>query len=74
MAIMARPGLWLTAARVLGRMIPRRWWARPPFLPVPSRGYMKFRLETQYGTPTAPTEPGDVLEYLAWVKQWDRQR
>jgi len=55
-------------------MTPRRWWARPPFVPLPSRDYLRFRLETQYGSGTAPTEPGDVVEYLSWVKQWDRGR
>jgi len=73
-AILLRPGLWSTALKVLVRMTPRRWWSHPPFLPVPSRDYLRFRLETQYGSSTAPTDPNDVLEYLSWVKQWDRGR
>jgi hypothetical protein len=44
----------------------RRWYARPPFLPLPPRAYVDWRLETTYGDPHA-RPPADELErYLAW--------
>jgi hypothetical protein len=48
-----------------------RWWRRPPFLPVPDADYVRFRLETQYGTGGAP-DPADVVVYLRWCRDQDR--
>ncbi len=75
-AIVRRPSLWLTAMVQIFRLAPRRWWARAPFLPVPPREYMEFRLVTQYGgghgQPLQTAEPVDVVDYLRWCKEWDR--
>jgi hypothetical protein len=59
-AVAARPRLWPTALRQARRLVPSRWWARAPFVPVPDRDYLRFRLTTQYG---------DVVSYLAWCAQ-----
>jgi hypothetical protein len=71
-ALARRPSLWLTAVRQCWVMAPRRWWAQRPFLPVPRRDYMRFRLETQYGAPSGSgqhhIEPADVLNYLSWCR------
>lgn len=69
-AVLVRPQLWPTAVRVVWRLVPMRWWARPPFLPVPSRSYMRFRKEAQYGDSQTPFRPADVLNYLMWVRTW----
>jgi hypothetical protein len=78
MVVLARPTLWWVALRVGGRIVRSNWWRRPPFLPVPSRSYIRFRLETQYGTigsrelgAMAHTVAGDVLKYLRWVREWE---
>ena len=56
-------------------MAPSRWWRRAPFLPVPSPAYVRFRLETQYGTSPGQDVTSrvarDVLKYLQWVAAWD---
>lgn len=68
-AVVRRPGLWSTAvgqARRLGR---RRWWARAPFLPVPDRDWLRFRLETQYGDPAHPPVAADVVTWLEWARR-----
>ena len=68
-AVATRPRLWATAlgqARALAR---RRWWARPPFLPLPDRRWLAFRLETQYGDPRHPPVPNDVLTWLEWARR-----
>jgi hypothetical protein len=65
--VLARPDLWPTALRAAGRLARPRWWSRPPFLPVPDRAYLAFRLETQYGADGAPA-PGDVVTYLEWCR------
>jgi hypothetical protein len=66
-AVLARPRLWPVALRQARRLAPPRWWARPPFLPVPDRGYLEFRLVTAYGTVGRPARR-DVVEYLEWCR------
>jgi hypothetical protein len=67
-AVLVRPSLWGTAIVQVFRLARRRWWARPPFLPVPDRDYLRFRLETQYGDPDHSIEPLDLLTYLRWCR------
>jgi hypothetical protein len=52
-------------------MTRRRWWTRPPYLPVPDRRYMRFRLETAYGT-DGPGRAADVVRYLEWCRASER--
>jgi hypothetical protein len=62
------PRLWATAWRQYRSTVPRRWWGRRPFLPVPASDYMRFRLQTQYGSADHRIEAADVLNYLSWCK------
>lgn len=66
------PSLWLTAARQARRTVARGWWRRRPFLPLPSAGYLRFRLVTQYGDADHPPDVDDVLNYLRWCRTWER--
>ena len=68
-AVLCRPSLWITALTQLFRLTPRRWWARAPFLPVPTREYIRFRVLTQYGERGHTLEVADVLSYLRWLKE-----
>jgi hypothetical protein len=67
-AVAARPSLWGTAIVQTLRLARPGWWRRAPFIPVPDRGYLRFRLETQYGDPTHPIEPQDIVAYLKWCR------
>ena len=67
---MAHPTLWSTALRMWARTTPADWWRRPPFLPVPDRGYVRFRLETAYGRVTPPAAH-DLLAYLRWCREYE---
>jgi hypothetical protein len=70
--VVAHPRLWPTAISQGWRLVPNRWWTRAPYLPMPSRSYLRFRLLTHYGeTPHRP-EPDDVLNYLRWCRDWQR--
>lgn len=71
-AVVARPSLWTTALRQGARLVPAGWWRQAPFLPLPSRPYLEFRLLTQYGDNAHRTEPADVLNYLRWCRDWQR--
>lgn len=69
-AVLPRPTLWFTAVRIALRMARRRWWCRPPFLPVPSAAYVRFRLQTNYGDSAAVPTTDDVVHYLTWCRDW----
>jgi hypothetical protein len=71
-AVLTHPTLWAVAVRTWWRTTPPRWWASAPFLPVPSREYLRFRLVTQYGRNDADISPDDVLNYLAWCRRQTR--
>lgn len=71
LAVAGRPRLWCTAVRQWRRTTPHGWWKRRPFLPVPSRDYLTFRMVTQYGSADHRIEPVDVLNYLAWCRYND---
>ncbi len=71
-AVVRRPALWPTAVRAVRRTATPGWWHRRPFLPVPSGDYLRFRMVTQYGETDRQPDPADVLNYLAWCRDWDR--
>lgn len=78
LAVLFRPRLWWTALRQWARLTPRRWWARRPFLPIPTADYLEFRLVTQYGGSSASTRPPvdhrDVVNYLDWCRRENADR
>jgi hypothetical protein len=67
-AVAREPRLWPTAARQARRLARSRWWRRPPFLPLPDRAWLRFRMETQYGDPDASPRPDDVVIWLRWAR------
>ena len=67
-AVIARPSLWPAALRQARVLVPDRWWSRRPFLPVPDREWMAFRMTTAYGDPAAPLIPADVVTWLEWSR------
>jgi hypothetical protein len=71
-AVARRPSLWPTAARQARRTARPGWWKRPPFVPLPTDEYLHFRTVTQYGETERPPHPGDVVDYLAWCREWER--
>ena len=60
--------LWGAALLQLARLVPRRWWARPPHLPAPDPEYLRFRAVTAYGDPERVPESRDVLTWLSWCR------
>jgi hypothetical protein len=69
-AVVRRPALWLTAVRQVRRLVPPRWWQRRPYLPVPDRAYLHFRMVTAYGGDGGAPRPEDVVTYLHWCRAW----
>ncbi|MCB1039073.1 MAG: hypothetical protein R2701_12695 [Acidimicrobiales bacterium] len=66
-AVARHPSLWSTALRQALRLAPAGWWRRRPFLPLPDPAYLRFRLETQYGSDATP-RADDVVTYLRWCR------
>jgi hypothetical protein len=66
--LLLRPSLWFTAGRQLRRTVAARWWLRWPFLPLPDATYVRYRMETAYGTSGVPNA-ADVMTYLEWCRE-----
>ncbi|MGH9022770.1 MAG: hypothetical protein ACRDV9_06690 [Acidimicrobiia bacterium] len=65
--LLTAPSLWAVALAQMGRLARPGWWRRRPWLPIPDRSYLLFRLETAYGCSRVP-DVEDVLDYLRWCK------
>lgn len=69
--VIRHPELWTTALRQLRVLARPGWWRRAPFLPVPDREYLRFRLLTAYGGDgTATPDPADLIAYLSWCRAY----
>jgi hypothetical protein len=68
--LVLRPSLWPTAMVEVALLARPEWWRHSPFLPLPDPAYVRFRLETQYGSGAVGDRmhPGDVVEYLDWCR------
>lgn len=69
-ALAVRPSLWATAVSQARRLAPNRWYATWPFLPLPAREYLEFRVLTQYGDTQSSPDVHDVIDYLEWSRDW----
>jgi hypothetical protein len=47
----------------------RRWWADPPFLPVPDRAYLRWRMYTAYGAEDTVPPLEDLLRFVRWRRE-----
>ena len=47
----------------------RAWWRQPPFLPLPDRTYLEWRLHTAYGEERALPPVEDVLRFARWRRR-----
>lgn len=47
----------------------RRWWTIPPFLPVPDRTYLRWRMYTAYASEDAVPPLEDVVSFARWRRE-----
>jgi len=53
--------------RVGWRFRKRGWYRTPPFLPLPSRAYLRWRMYTAYGSEDFVPPVDDVIRYARWA-------
>jgi len=53
--------------RVAWRFRRRGWWRRFPFLPLPARDYLRWRMHTAYGDSDAVPPADDVIRFARWA-------
>lgn len=61
------PSDGLALARVGWRFRRRGWYRTPPFLPLPARDYLRWRMYTAYGSDDAVPPADDVIRYARWA-------
>jgi len=53
--------------RLAWRFRRRRWFLRPPFLPLPARDYMRWRMYTAYGDERHVPHAGEIVRFARWA-------
>ncbi|HSM17980.1 MAG TPA: hypothetical protein VK845_13420 [Gemmatimonadales bacterium] len=62
----ANPRLATDLLRTAWAFRRRGWWKTPPFLPIPDRTYLRWRMETAYADPDAIPPVEDVIRFARW--------
>lgn len=47
----------------------RGWWSHPPFLPIPDRTYLRWRMYTAYGDESAVPTARDTARFARWRRE-----
>jgi len=65
----ASPRLGVDLARLTWSFRARDWYRRPPFLPLPPREYLRWRMFTAYGDEAAVPPAEDVVRFARWRRE-----
>lgn len=68
-----RPWLWPALLSAAWAFRPKSWYRRPPFLPLPSGEYVRWRLETAYGEPGAVPPADEIERFVIWSARMRRR-
>jgi hypothetical protein len=66
---LVHPRLALDLLRTAWAFRRRRWWAAPPFVPLPDRDYLRWRMYTAYGDEAAVPPADDVVRFARWRRE-----
>lgn len=69
-----RPGLLISMLSAAWRFRARGWWHRAPFLPVPPREYLEWRMHTAYGEGGREPSVEELERYVRWANRMHRSR
>jgi len=64
-----RPRLAVDLLRLAWSFRARDWWRVPPFLPLPPRDYLRWRMFTAYGDEDAIPPVEDVVNFARWRRE-----
>lgn len=63
------PRLAVDLLRLAWSFRARAWYRRPPFLPLPPREYMRWRMFTAYGDESVIPPVHDVIRFATWRRE-----
>ncbi len=63
------PRLAIDLLRMAWAFRARQWYQRFPFLPIPPRTYMRWRMYTAYGDENAVPPIDDVVRFARWRRE-----
>ncbi len=63
------PRLALDLVRLTWSFRARNWYRRAPFLPLPPREYVRWRMFTAYGDENAVPPLEDVVRFARWRRE-----
>jgi hypothetical protein len=63
------PSLARDLLTVAWRFRRRRWLFRSPFLPLPAKDYLAWRMYTAFGDSEAVPTVEDVIRYARWARR-----
>jgi hypothetical protein len=66
---LVNPRLAVDLVRLTWSFRARDWFHRPPFLPLPPREYMRWRMFTAYGDEAAVPPVEDVVRFARWRRE-----
>lgn len=66
---LVRPRLALDLLAVAWAFRRRHWYRMPPFLPLPSPDYLRWRMYTAYGDEAAVPPAEDVVRFARWRRK-----
>lgn len=66
---LVRPRLALDLLRLAWAFRKRHWYKQFPFMPLPSREYMRWRMHTAYGDEAAVPPTSDVIRFARWRRE-----
>ncbi len=66
---LANPRLALDLLRTGWAFRRRHWWRQPPFLPLPDRTYLRWRMYTAYASEDAVPPVEDVVRFARWRRE-----
>jgi len=64
-----RPRLAVDLVRTAWAFRRRGWYRRPPFLPLPDRAYLEWRMYTAYADERAVPPAEDVVRFARWRRE-----
>jgi len=66
---LVNPRLALDLLRLAWSFRSRDWYREPPYLPLPPREYLRWRMFTAYGDEAAVPPVEDVVRFARWRRE-----